>query len=113
MDYVIIILLCLIILILFTVYDKVSTKVSNVKKEDLQNAGFSNQKELEIFRQGLHQGWMHVNISLYKMWSEMDILDFDSIQNKLQQTLENLANNPNELNKWYEKFKEYLKDYEK
>jgi len=109
MQTAIFILLCLAVLLMFAIYDKVCKKEEPTKPENLQ-AGQGNPKELEIFRQGLQQGWIHVSISLYKMWNELEILDFDTLQSKLQQTLELLAKDPNELNKWAEKFKEYLKE---
>jgi len=110
MEITTIILLCLIIVLLFSIYGKIVSKEekSFIKKEELVE-GIASPKELDIYRQGLQQGWMHVNVSLYKMWTELDILDFDSIQNKLQQTLEKLASDPKELMIWSEKFKEYLK----
>lgn len=107
MQTAILIILCLIILLLFAIYDKVC-KVP-YKSEDFQTSQ-GTPKDLDIFRQGLQQGWMHVNVSLYKMWTELEILDFDSLQSKLQQTLESLATNPDELNEWSLKFKEYLKE---
>lgn len=94
---------------MFAIYDKVCKKEDSFKTENLQT-GQGNPREVEIYRQGLQQSWMHVNISLYKMWTELEILDFESIQSKLQQTLESLAKDPNEMNKWAEKFKEYLKE---
>ena len=109
MQTAILILLCLLVLLIFAVYDKVCNRNEPFKPESLQN-GQSTSKELNIFRHGLQQGWMHVNISLYKMYTELDILDFESLQSKLQQTLESLASDPEELNKWQTKFKEYLKE---
>lgn len=92
----------------FATYDKVCNR-EPIKPESLQN-GQGTSRDLNIFRQGLQQGWMHVNISLYKMYTELEILDFESLQIKLQQTLEALATNPEELNEWSAKFKEYLKE---
>jgi len=94
---------------MFVIYDKVCKIDEPNKLEDLQ-IGHGTPRDLDIFRQGIQQGWMHVNISLFKMYAEFDFLDFDSLQSKLQQTLEDLATNPEELNKWSVKFKEYLKE---
>lgn len=106
MEVTTIFLLCLIIVLLFSIYGKISKDAP--KKEELV-AGIASPKELDIYRQGIQQGWMHVNVSLYKMWNELDILDFENIQSKLQQTLEILASNPDELMKWHKKLNEYLK----
>lgn len=99
------IILCVILILMFAIYDKICEKNNtNVSSDE----SLLVQKEMDAFQKGLQQGWMHVNISLYKMWNELDILDFDSIQSKLQQTIENLANDPKEMKKWAERFKEYL-----
>lgn len=109
MQTTILILLCLLVLLMFAIYDKVCKREEPTKPEALQT-GHGTPREIDIFRQGLQQGWMRVNISLYKMWNELDILDFDTLQNKLQQTLESLATNQDEMNKWATKFEEYLKE---
>jgi len=108
------ILQCLIILLIFAVYDKVSQRSNEeVPNSEKLMFGQANTRDMEIFRQGLQQSWMHVNISLFKMWKDLDILDYESIQTKLQQTLEALTKNPTEMNEWAEKFKVYLKETDK
>lgn len=99
------ILQCVLVLLFF------SSNKNSKTNNDLQiNQG--NPNNIDIFRQGLQQSWMHVNVSLYKMWDEQEILDFQSLQTKLQQTLESLTKDPAEMTKWAEKFKEYLKQQE-
>jgi len=100
------ILQCVLVLLLFSANNLKS------KNNDLQ-INQENPHNIDIFRQGLQQSWMHVNVSLYKMWDEQEILDFQSLQTKLQQTLESLTKDPAEMTKWAEKFKEYLKEQEK
>ena len=112
MQTAILIILCLSILLMFAIYDKVCKLEEPTKPESLQT-GQGTPRDLNIFRQGLQQGWMHVNISLYKMYTELEILDFDSLQSKLQQTIESLSTNSDEMNKWSIKFREYLKEQEK
>jgi len=94
---------------MFAIYDKVCKNENSTKPEILQT-GHGSPRDLDIFRQGLQQGWTHVNIALYKMYTELEILDFDSLQSKLQQTIDALATNSEELNKWSVKFREYLKE---
>jgi len=108
---IIVMLLCLIIYLLFGVYDKLSKK-EDFKVESLQT-GQANQRDVEIFRQGLQQSWMQINIALYKMGNDLDILDYESLQIKLQQTLESLTKDQEEMNRWAEKFNEYLKEQRK
>jgi hypothetical protein len=103
------ILQCVLVLLFFS-NNKNSKSTTN---NDLQINQQGNPNSIDIFRQGLQQSWMHVNVSLYKMWNELEILDFQSLQTKLQQTLESLTKDPAEMTKWAEKFKEYLKEQEK
>lgn len=97
----IIILLCLVIFIQFAIYDKVNIKQ---KEQDTQS------NDLEIFRQGARQNWITINVCLFKMWNELDILDFESIQNKLQETIQELTNDPKKLDEWGKKFNDYFKE---
>jgi len=102
----ILILQCLIIIILFALYGQNSTYLQKTFSNN------NNTKELEIFRSGLKQTWMYVNVSLFKMWNELDILDYDSLQSKLQQTLDDLSQNPKKMEEWSQKFNEYMKNQE-
>lgn len=81
----------------------------NFKKSVNAPNDIENGRDIEIFRSGLQQTWTYVNVSLYKMYRELDILDFDSIQNKLQQTLDELVKSPEEMEKWAKKFNDYVK----
>lgn len=99
---------CLILLIMFAMYGAV--KERNSKKSVNAPNDIENGRDIEIFRSGLQQTWTYVNVSLYKMYRELDILDFDSIQNKLQQTLDDLVKSPEEMEKWAKKFNDYVKN---
>ena len=68
------------------------------------------QRELTIFKEGLQRTWTIVSISLYKMWNDLDILDFDSLQEKLQKTLNELTSDQTKLEEWSHKLNEYMKD---
>ena len=103
----ILIIQCLILLIMFAIYGVVKEK--NLKKP-FNNNNIEGEKNEEIFRSGLQQTWVYVNISLYKMYRELDILDFDSIQNKLQQTLDDLVKSPEKMEKWAKKYNEYVEN---
>jgi len=76
------------------------------KKQETQN--IPDPRELNIFKEGLQRTWTIVSISLYKMWSELDILDFDSLQEKLQSTLNDLTSDQKLLAEWSKKFNEYM-----
>lgn len=100
---------CMILLIMFVMY---GTVVENKSKEPNNDIKDVDKRDIEIFRSGLQQTWTYVNVSLYKMYRELDILDFDSIQNKLQQTLDELVKSPEEMERWAKKFNDYVKNQE-
>ena len=74
----------------------------------------NNKDEEKNFKNGINQGinqtCFTVQISLFKMWQEMDIIDFDSLYLKLLENLDKLTKNSNEFEKWNEKFIEYVKN---
>ena len=77
------------------------------KKQSVHNP---DQRELTIFKEGLQRTWTIVSISLYKMWTDLDILDFESLQEKLQKTLNELTSDQSKLEEWSRKLNEYMKD---
>lgn len=101
MEIMIFILQCLVILLIFAVYDKVSNKNNIIQQ---------NSKEIDIFTNGVKQGWLHVNISLFKMWNDLDILDYDTMREKLQENLQLIANDEQAMKTWAEKFKTYVEE---
>ena len=95
---------CLIVLLLFLIYDRVN-------KNNKEQPSHPHQ-ELDVFRQGARQNWITVNVCLYKMWTELEILDYDSLQGKLQETIQELTDNPQKLEEWGKKFNKYIKEQE-
>jgi uncharacterized membrane protein len=66
--------------------------------------------EITIFKEGLQRTWNIVNVSLYKMWKDLEILDFDSLQETLQKTLNELSDDPVKMEEWFKKFNDYIKE---
>lgn len=111
MIHAIFIMQCLVIIFLFVlsliiVFALYSESENSPKKAD-------PQKEVAIFKDGVQHSWAAINISLYKMWNQLDILDFDNLQEKLQITINELTTNPVLMEEWNKKFTEYLKEREK
>jgi len=102
----VLIIQCLVLLLLFLLYGNQIYKNNPQEKEQAQIPN----KELDIFRQGARQNWLTVNVCLYKMWTELEILDYDNISSKLQETLEELTSDQNKLEEWASKFNIYIKD---
>jgi len=82
------------------------------KKSEKKDAppGSIPKEMLTTFKEASQQTWMAITISLYKMWQELDILDFDSLQSQLQKTLNELTANPQDFEEWSQKFNEYMKE---
>ncbi|MFW6173248.1 MAG: hypothetical protein ACOC5T_05835 [Elusimicrobiota bacterium] len=100
----ILILQCVMILFLFIIGLEI------VRKNYLQDNQKDLPNNLEDFKKGSNETWIAVVISLYKMWNDLDILDFDSLQGKLHETISNLTKDPREFEKWSHKFNNYMKD---
>ena len=67
-------------------------------------------KKAELFQQGSQQTWSLITVALYKMWADHDILDFDSLQARLQFTLQELTKEPEQFEEWHKKFNVYMKE---
>jgi len=105
------ILISVILLFILHVVDTISIKMDYRDKN--KNNDNSNKKpiqETEEFKAGLNYGFSLVQISLYKMWSEQDILDFDSINNNVKNNILTLSKSPEDFNKWQSQFVEYIKN---
>lgn len=97
----ILILQCFIMLLIFMLFGTLSA---------YKNITPNSNNDLEIYKRGLQQNWILVNICLYKMWNEMEIIDFESLHKKLQEHLEFFSQNPQELEKWQMDLQKYLQN---
>jgi len=104
MNIAILIFLAVIMLALFNLIDRVA-RLDNGKKQEVVQPQSS---QMMHFKNGGMHTWMMVNIALYKMYSELEILDYDSLQDKLTKTLEELSANENILAEWSQKFHAYV-----
>jgi hypothetical protein len=113
----VIILQCLLVILLFLIY----SKIHNLENNSINNFNFeetlgneenviSDESKIQIYKDGIQQNWIFVNICLFKMWNELDILDFESLQNKLRKNLEELSLNKEEMDLWAQKFNDYIKE---
>jgi len=67
-------------------------------------------KPKEDFFEGKLQLWSLVNVALFKMYTELEILDYDNIKNKLAETMDELTRSQEIMKKWGNKFEEYIKE---
>lgn len=100
MTIAILIIVCFILFLVAGIYHKVSTRKETNK--------IPSKKEARIFQEGLNNAFVLVNVSLYKMWKDLDILDFDSLYIKLNENAEKLAKDDNKMNEWLKDFNEYI-----
>ena len=62
----------------------------------------------DLFRSGLVHLWMLTQLSLYKMYTENYLIDFDGTAAQLNKELSILSNNQGELVKWQAEYNKYL-----
>lgn len=74
------------------------------------------QKDFE-FSEASHKSVVNtlnfIQLSLFKMYHEMDILDYESISKKLHENLDMFAKNQDLTNQWGLKMKEYYDELNK
>jgi len=99
----IIILQCTMLLILFGIY-------GNISKKEEHKESLPNNDSFERYSDGLEQTWIAINISLYKMYNDLDILDFDTLHAKLKNTIEELSKDPNQMKEWKAKLIEHMNE---
>jgi len=83
-------------------------KVSNINWKHAQQPQPNSHHEIQNFKNGGVHTWVMVNVALFKMYNDLEILDYDSLQNRLVQTLEELSANGELLSEWNVKFNEYV-----
>jgi len=99
----IIIIQCTMLLVLFGIY-------GNISKKQEYKESTSNIDSLERYNAGVQQSWIAINISLFKMYNDMDILDYDSLQVKLKNTVEQLCKDPDQMKEWNTKYFEHINE---
>lgn len=62
------------------------------------------------FNYGQLHSWIMTQISLFKMYKEDKLLDFDSIFKEISTNIQDITNNPDTLRKWNKEYVDYLKD---
>lgn len=98
---------CLLLLIGFLVYWKKEEPHGNPNINLNTNPNTVSDRDIHIFRSGLQQQWMLITIALYKMYVDLDILDFDNMQTVLQKTIDELSADQSKMKEWAEKFQSY------
>jgi hypothetical protein len=100
-----IIITFLLILITLLLLD-INNNIKNKKTEHPQKE--VNQQEL--FANGANYSWITVQVALYKMWQEMNILDFENMVKELSTQFQFFNTNTSEFKNWHAKYIEYLKE---
>jgi hypothetical protein len=107
MTIAILIIQALILLVCFQLLEKIQNiQTTNSNHLDQQIA----TEKLQGFKHGSIHTWSLINISLFKMWTDSEILDFDSLYGKLSQTIQDLSINPKKLEEWETKYKSHVEE---
>ena len=97
----------ILLLVLLTV-NTVSVKMDYISKNNVNKTALQISESPE-FQAGLNHGFSLIQICLFKMWEDQEILDFDSISDEIKQTLNNVTQDKESFMKWQDKYVEYLK----
>lgn len=109
MEIGIVILLAIILLINLGMFNHILTS-DNRQHIIIQNQDNDKKELIHEFQIGSKHTWALVNIALYKMYTELEILDYDSLQIKLAKTIDDLSTNQTKLSEWRNKLDEYVQD---
>ena len=65
--------------------------------------------ETPEFKAGMNHAFYLVQMCLYKMYHEEELLDFESINNDIKNNLLNITEDKQKFNTWFNKYNEFLK----
>lgn len=81
-----------------------------VKNKSIKNESRLTDPNDPNFKKGVDYSWGILQISLYKMFKEDKLLDFDSLFIEISNNIKDLSGNEQELLKWNDEYAEYLKN---
>lgn len=120
MDVFVGIMLVLILLVAFATLEEIKQtreamskpKTTTKTKHKTKKAPPKNVKEVSIesFKEGCNQNWAVIQTILFKMYSENELLDYDSIYVRLREQLDKFSRDNTDLVEWNKKYVQYLKD---
>jgi hypothetical protein len=113
MEIVYVVLLSLILCLVCAnlIKDQIVDKLNNLNQN--KNDDVNVEQSMGDFKKGAEHAWFIMQLSLFKMYFENDILDFESIKETLSKQVEVFTFNPSEFNSWRDKFSEYLDERNK
>lgn len=62
------------------------------------------------FDKGVQETLSVLQLSVFKMWQDNDILDFENFSNRMIQNFDHFVKNQGEWVKWNDKFQNYVKE---
>jgi len=74
------------------------------------NNNISQDTVTQMFQQGLDRGLDVPMVCLFKMYNEFEILDFDSLSERLVELINEMIDDDNKYVEWYNKMQEHLKE---
>jgi hypothetical protein len=102
----------LIVLIVISLLILVSLVANNSKSKTNLTTNFDITQTNE-FKHGINHGFSLVQIVLYKMWKESEILDFDNMNDTVKNNILEITQDKTKLMKWNEEYMSYIKSKER
>ena len=100
------ILVIFILLLILLVTHAISIKMNYLNNDEEQ---IQTQNTPE-FQAGVNHAFSLIQISLYKMWSEQELLDFDSINDNIKNNILTITKNQENFKTWHNKYIEHLQN---
>lgn len=113
-EYIIIGLIVIIGILFFNSLKSPTTIIHNsFPCGDDENNNSNLPKITQDFKNGINYAWSVMQVCLYKMYKENDILDFDNIFQDILKNINTLSNNNDEMKKWNIEYIKYIEEKNK
>jgi hypothetical protein len=112
-EYIVIGLLAVIIILLFISQKNPTTVINNnslPEYYDDEEIEFDEENNIVVtkdFRNGISYAWSVMQVCLFKMYKQNDILDFDNLFTDVMENVQELSNNSEEMKKWNDDYIKY------
>lgn len=100
------------LLLLLLIANTINTKLDYIFNNDYEEENLDNKHDNPEFKAGVNHGFSLIQICLYKMYSDLSILDFDSLNDDIKANLLDLTKSPENFQNWQNKYINYLKSKE-
>lgn len=89
---------------------QIQTQVALLSNRPVTNNAINSDTITRAFQQGLGKGIDVPMVCLFKMYKDIEILDFDSMSGRLVELINEMIDDDSKYDEWYNKMQEYIKE---